>query len=310
MLFDGAAYFDESAKMFSRFFMKVLRLMKFVLYWGLRQLCRGHDGASMLKYGLVFKQLDVMNYSQILLYSVYSDLKTEVSRRLLGFLWWGLEPVLYMATFYVVFGVALQQGGNDYVYFLISGMVIWKWFDGSVRLACGAIPANQGLFQQIYLPKVLFVLVPVLTNTFKFLVVFLLLAIFLSLGGKGPGLVWWSLIPVCVAMLLFTFSISVFFAALLPFLQDLRQIIDNFMMLLMFMSGIFYRVNELSGKYNYIFDYNPVFHLISAFRGILVNGVVPEWSSIGFSLLCALPFGVVGYLIMRRYDRHYPKILM
>src|SRR5688572_12050636 len=104
-----------------------------------------------------------MRYNEILLYGVYSDLRTEVSRRFLGFLWWGLEPVMYMATFYLIFGLTLKQGDDNYVSFLLTGMVAWKWFDGSVRLASSAITANASLVQQIYVPKYIFVLIPVFT---------------------------------------------------------------------------------------------------------------------------------------------------
>ncbi len=251
-----------------------------------------------------------MNYKQILFYSVYSDLKTEVSRRMLGFLWWGLEPVLFMATFYLVFGLALQQGGGDFVYFLLSGMVFWKWFDGSVRLACSAIPANQGLSQQIYLPKVLLVMVPVLTNTFKFIIVFVLLAVFLGLNDRGPRMEWWALMPVMLVQFCLIFSLSVFFAAFLPFLQDLRQVIDNFMVLLMFISGIFYRVSDLAPDFASLFDLNPVFQLISAFRDIVVHGQLPNWQGVGYAFLFSIPLAIIGLLVLKRYDRHYPKILM
>ena len=67
-----------------------------------------------------------MNYKEILLYGVYSDLRTEVARRFLGFLWWIIDPVLYMAAFYVVFALALRQGGEDYAPFLLIGMVVWN----------------------------------------------------------------------------------------------------------------------------------------------------------------------------------------
>ena len=52
-----------------------------------------------------------MNYKEILLYGVYSDLRTEVARRFLGFLWWIIDPILYMGAFYIVFALALRQGG-------------------------------------------------------------------------------------------------------------------------------------------------------------------------------------------------------
>jgi lipopolysaccharide transport system permease protein len=116
-----------------------------------------------------------MNYGELVLYGVYTDLRTEVARRFLGFAWWILEPVMYMAVFYLVFGLGLRQGGPDYVPFLLSGMVAWKWFDGSVRQASNCIVMNAGLIQQIFVPKYVFGLIQIFTNTFKFLLILVLL---------------------------------------------------------------------------------------------------------------------------------------
>ena len=189
--------------------------------------------------------MQAMNYYDILVYSVYSDLRTEVSRRFFGFLWWILEPLMYMATFYLVFGVALGQGDDQFASFLLAGMVIWKWFDGSVRLASTSICNAYGLSQQIHLPKVIYVLIPLLSNTFKFVIIFLLLIGFLIGSESLRTEALWALIPVLLCQFYFTFCLSVFFASLLPFFQDLRQVIDNFMLMLMFMSGVFYRASCL-----------------------------------------------------------------
>lgn len=250
----------------------------------------------------------LMNYREILLYGVYSDLRTEIARRFLGFLWWIIEPVMYMAVFYVVFGLALRQGDANYVPFLLSGMIAWKWFDGSVRQAGTALAANAGLLQQIHVPKYLFPLIQILSNTFKFLIVLLLLLGFLLVTGHKPTWSWFALVPVILTQLTLIIALGFLLASIIPFAQDLKQVVDNLLMLMMFMSGIFFNADHVPEALRPAFELNPMVLIISAYRIILLEGQWPQWSQLGYSLLFSAPLLITASLIFRRYERHYPKL--
>lgn len=250
-----------------------------------------------------------MNYREIVLYGVYSDLRTEVARRFLGFLWWIIEPVMFMAVFYVVFGLALRQGTPGYVPFLLCGMVVWKWFDGSVRQASQAILMNAGLIQQIYVPKSLFVLIQIFSNTFKFFIVFLLLLGFLLVIGKSPSQEWLALLPIIVTQLLLIISVAMLLASIIPFAHDLKMVVDNLLMLMMFMSGVFFSSSDVPENMRSFFEYNPMVLIISAYRDVLLDNQWPQWSSLGYCLILSLPIMAVGLLILARNERRYPKLL-
>lgn len=251
-----------------------------------------------------------MNYWEIVLYGVRGELRTEVAKRLLGFLWWVIEPVMYMAVFYVVFGLALRQGGPDYVPFLLSGMIAWKWFDSSVRQASGSLGMNAGLIQQVYVPKCLFPLIQILGNSFKFLIVLALLLVFLLIIGKSPSLQWLALLPVILTQLMLITALGFLLAAIIPFAQDLKQVVDNLLMLMMFMSGIFFSADRVPESMRFAFELNPMVLLIAAYRDILLRGSWPDWASLGYVWLVVLPILLVATAIFRRFERHYPKMML
>ncbi|TXH91691.1 MAG: ABC transporter permease [Pseudomonas sp.] len=250
-----------------------------------------------------------MNYWEILCYGVYSELRTEIARRFLGFLWWIIEPIMYMAVFYVVFGMALRQGGADYVPFLLSGMIAWKWFDGSVRQASVSIPTNAGLVQQVYVPKLLFGLIQIFSNTFKFLIVLSLLLVFLLLTGKVPSVEWLGLVPVILTQLLLIIAVGLLLAAVIPFAQDLKLVVDNLLMLMMFMSGIFFSSDQVPESMRAAFEFNPMVLLISAYRDVLLHNQWPLWGALGYCVVLALPILGAALLILQRNERRYPKLL-
>ena len=250
-----------------------------------------------------------MNYMEVIYFGVYSELRTEIARRFLGFLWWIIEPVLYMAVFYIVFGLALRQGGPEYVPFLLTGMVAWKWFDGSVRQASVAIASNAGLIQQIYVPKALFALIQIFSNSFRFLLVLAMLLVFVCLLGKWPTPSWLALLPIIGVQLFLIISLGLLLAALMPLAQDLKLLVDNALMLMMFMSGIFFSAEQVPQALRSWFEYNPMVLIISAYRHVLLEGQWPNWWALGYCLLFALPLLGLGVWILRVNERRYPKLM-
>src|ERR1051325_10982390 len=100
-----------------------------------------------------------------------ADLHADAARGYVGFAWWVLEPLLYMAAFYVAFGLGIRQGGEHKLLFLLCGLVPWKWFQSSVQTSGGIIQANAGLIQQVYLPKYILPWMVLVTNGMKFLII-------------------------------------------------------------------------------------------------------------------------------------------
>ena len=56
-------------------------------------------------------------------------LKADSSKFKLGFLWWFLEPLMWICVFYVVFALILDTGrkSGDFVLFLAVGKLCVIW---------------------------------------------------------------------------------------------------------------------------------------------------------------------------------------
>ena len=101
-----------------------------------------------------------------------------------------------MGVYYLVFGLLLQRGGENYPVFLLTGLIPWMWFMKAVNGSSNSIIAGQNLMLQVGLPSIVFPLVSLLQATLKQIPVFILLFGFLWLQDINPGMHWWTLIPV------------------------------------------------------------------------------------------------------------------
>ena len=244
----------------------------------------------------------------IIYYKTYAELKAEAQRYYLGVLWWLIEPVLYMVVFYFVFAVLFQRGTEDFVVFLLTGLVFFQWFQSTVVQCADTLPANRGLINQVHVPKYVFQVVVMLKNTAKFGVVLAVLVLFLLIYGMGPTTAWLAAPLVLAVGGALIAGVSLLVAAVTPFVPDLRVLLDPGMRALLFMSGIFYDINAFDTPYRIVFELNPVAVLIDNLRTALVRNLSPDWWQLAAVLALAAVTGIAGIAIMRANESRYAKL--
>ncbi|MDE0000290.1 MAG: ABC transporter permease [Gammaproteobacteria bacterium] len=244
----------------------------------------------------------------IIQYKTYAELKAESQRYYLGFLWWLIEPVIYMLVFYFVFGILFQRGTEDFVVFLLTGLVFWHWFQSTVMQGVDTLQANRVLYNQVFVPKYLFPAVVMLKNSAKFGVVLAVLLLFLLVYGINPSAPWFTALPVLAVGGAFIAGTTALVAAITPFVPDLRVLIENGMRALLFMSGIFYDINSFQTPYRIVFELNPVALLIDNLRSVLLRNQFPDWGELAAVFLLATVLGLAGLALMRANESRYAKI--
>ena len=242
-------------------------------------------------------------------YKVYAELSAEAARTFLGILWWLIEPVLYMSVFYLIFGVLFQRGGEGFVYFLLIGLVVWKWFDSSIRSGMVSLQTNAAVIQQVYQPKFIFPVIVVLINTAKFLLVLLLLLLFLLISGKPVSITWLALLPLIGVQFVLIVGITSVCATVIPFLPDLKWVVDNGLTMLFFLSGVFFDISAMPEHLQGWLRLNPMAVLIDSYRSVLLLGQMPDWGHVFWVLLFSCVLVVVALQLFSRYDRIYPKLV-
>ena len=252
----------------------------------------------------------IMKYIDLVLYKSYVELRRDIVETYFGFLWWIIEPLLYMVAFYLVFSTGLRAGGNNYISFLLCGLVPWKWFASTVNQSCMSLVSNRGLIQQVYLPKIIFPFIPAAVNFLKFLFMAMILIIFLWIMGFSPHWNWLLLIPVICLQFCLTLGIGLMVAALVPFFMDLRVLVTNGLTMLMFLSGIFYDVSTFPEDIKNYFYFNPMVIIIETYRNILLHAELPSLHSFGLVALESFTLILAASVILIKLDKKYPKVLL
>lgn len=248
-------------------------------------------------------------YRRFIWIRAVSELKADVRTSHLGLAWWVLDPLIYMGVFYLVFAVGLRQGGEGFVPFLLVGLVAWRWFDFSVKKSASSLIDCRGLLSQIYLPKIVVPIVALVANSIRFLIIFsVLLVILLWMGSiQREGLVWLPLL--LLSQLAFIVGLSFFLASTVPFVPDIRRLIDYGLSLLFFMSGIFYKIDQANSLMYSLFMCNPMAYFIESHRRAVLYGDSPDLVYLALHVSLAVILFFVGQYFLRRYDKLYPLVI-
>lgn len=249
-----------------------------------------------------------LHYLELLLFSTYAELRAERERSYLGLLWWIIEPAMNMATYYLVFAVVLKNGQADYVPFLLVGLTFWQWFKSGVSHGGYAIWGQLNLIRQVSLPAKVFPSVQILADTVKFFCILALLLVILWGYGYKPGMQYFGLLPVLLVELIFTAAVAYLVAAVMPFVPDLRFVIEQVLQAVMFVSGVVFSLDSVPAALRRWFEMNPMVELIDSARDILMYARWPDWMALGRVTLISLVLFALGDFLITRLTPRYVKL--
>jgi len=238
------------------------------------------------------------------------NLKSEVSQSYLRYLWWLIDPLLYMAVFYIFFGLLLKHGGPDYLAYLLTGLVPFQWFAKTVSQASNSIVAGKGLMNQVRLSPLFFPLVSVLQNSGRQLVAFVMLFTFLIVIGLHPTLYWLGFIPIVLVQFVLIVAASCLVSMIVPFIRDFAYLVPTGIQFLFFCSGVFTRLESIPERWHSVFLMNPMANILYQYRLVFVQHSWPDWAwltwlAVGSAL--ALGVIIVGY---RYLEAVFPRVVL
>ena len=248
-----------------------------------------------------------VQYFDFIIYKTRADLRAEVRRFYVSYLWWILDPILNMIIFYIVFGLLMHKKQPDFVPFLLIGIVTWRWYAASVAHASMSMIQAKMILLKVNIPKIILPLVDFLADTFKFFIVFAILIIFLHVYGFSFSYSYFFLSYVFFVHAVHTICIGFVCSAIVPFLQDVKFIIDHLLHLQFFISGIFFDIKAIPEQYSIFISFNPMAVIIQSYRDILMGNHAPDILHLTYILIISVTIWAFTIQIISHYDKAYPR---
>ncbi|NET40068.1 MAG: ABC transporter permease [Cyanothece sp. SIO1E1] len=233
------------------------------------------------------------------------DMKLMYKRSALGVVWTLINPLLQLLIFIFIFQTIIKIDIPQYASYVFTGLLVWNWFQNSLFQATGIIINSRPLIRQPGFPKAILPVVIVSTGLIHFILALPILLIFLLIDGvKLTPLI--MILPLLqVLQFALTVTLAYFLAALNVSFRDTQHTLGVLLQFLFYLIPIFYELDSIPAKYWYAYGLNPMVHVVTCYRKILIWGTQPDWLALaivsGFTLLL-LP---VGYHLFRRQSLRF-----
>ncbi len=214
-----------------------------------------------------------------------------------------------LGVYVTVFSFLRPKNGDNFVVFLFTGIVFWRWFQAAVMRSSSSLISNRGLMLQVDLHKMIPPLSVVVIDTVKFLITFCILLVIVLVSGEGVNVNWLWLPVLLFTQIILITGCSFFVAGITPMFPDFSHILGTLMMLMMFCSGIFYPISMVPEKVQSLLMLNPMTVLILEYRGVFLKGLAVDWGNLGVVWAEALIILALGAAVLRKYNKRYPKII-
>ena len=257
------------------------------------------------KYGdsLVFLPLaNLLEKRELILYFSLTEIKIRYKASYLGFLWTALEPLLLFVLLFIVFTTIRDQTENFAIY-LIIGVAFYHLFARGTIGGLSSLKVHAGILKSLNVKRELF---PVIATGATSILMIVEIGVLLGLMPVFNFVPSWTLIliPITIVfLLLLILGISYFLSVAFVYIRDIQPLWTVFAHSLLFISPIFWYLNEVDGILLEIHKINPLGQIIELTHKIVFGEIPPLIDWIYASGLVALVF-IIGYGVFQKYEKY------
>jgi ABC-type polysaccharide/polyol phosphate export permease len=245
-----------------------------------------------------------MKYAQLIRLLVNRELTLRYKRSVIGIGWTLLNPVLTSLVLWYVFSFVFASklpSGQQFAPYLMAGILMNTFFNQSLTQSADSIASNGGVLTKIYVPPQIFAISSALAGLANFFIGLLPLALVCFVAGQPVAFTAPLVIVVGIALAFLTAGLGLALSILFIRFDDTRNIVNVFLMILMYLTPIFYPVSIMNETMQSIIKWNPLTSYLDIFRWAFSNNASPtlfNWVYMGIWSTFAL---LLGTYVFKKY---------
>ena len=242
------------------------------------------------------------NYKFLLKELIKRDIKGKYKDSVLGLFWSFLNPLLTMIVLTFIFSFVFKMSIENYPVYFLTGYLMFNFFAAATSGAMDSIKVNAAIIKKVYLPKYMFAVGTTCSEVVNFLIsLVVLVLVMVFTGAPFHWTMFLAVIPI-VLLVIMSLGVGLLLATLTTFFTDIKYLYSVFIMTLMYASAIFYPVEVLPVKYQFVFEFNPVYLAITGARDAILAGVFPNPWYMFLLAVVAFVFLGLGVFVFYKYQ--------
>lgn len=258
----------------------------------------------------IFK--DLYEYRELLKTNIKKDIRGKYKGSFLGILWSFLNPLLQVIVYAIVFPY-LMRGATieNYVVYLVTGIIPWTFFSTVVGIGTTSIKSNQGIIKKVYFPREILIISQVLSGLVNFFISCVIILLFCL--GFGVGISVHILFIPVIAVIQAILSLGILFitSAINVYIQDLEYIVGFLLNMAFYGTPIIYELSQFAsaGPLLKLIELNPTTPIINAYRDVFLYHQWPNPSGLIYVTILGLIILAIGYFVFRKLEKGFAEQL-
>ena len=233
------------------------------------------------------------------------DFKKRYYNDKLGLLWAFINPTIQVLIYYVVFTYILKTSRNssdNFALFIFSGLIFWMTFIETMKKSMKVLQTKRYLIENIQLNKIDLFLSTSLSTFLGFsfnILAYIVIALFLSVKFTSSIFI----LPVLILnTLMIGTGLGMILAIFYIYLKDINHIIDIFILLGFWSSGIFFPAESIYNFSPIIYYANPFVGILKNIRHILVSTNNIDFALLNLNFITGLALLMIGNFMINKYS--------
>jgi lipopolysaccharide transport system permease protein len=278
-------------------------------YWPIARKSRegvkpGAVGGRPRPYGSTVRGRELRHLTDLVAHLARRQIDAQHRLTVLGWLWPLARTVAQLAVLVFVFSRVLDLGIEDYALFVFTGLLVWSWHSAGLSEAAHSLERGRHLVFTPRFPDVALPLVAVAAPLVDLLVAMPVLLALLLVDGRLEATALLA-VPVLVALGAYTAGLGMAAASLNVLLRDVKNLVGVALMLLFYLTPIFYGLRNVPGELSWVLEANPMTHYVTGVRDVLFEGRLPDARSALVIGLAGPAAFVAGLLVFRRLQPRF-----
>ena len=241
---------------------------------------------------------NLKKYRFLLYELIKKDIKLKYRSSVLGVLWTLLEPLLTMLVLVLVFSEMLGKGDQYYPVYILSGRLLYGFFSNGTKAALKSIRSHSSMIGKVYVPKYMYPVATIMSNYIIFLISLVVLVAVSAVLKVSPTPYLLGAVAPLLIIVVLTLGVGLLLATLNVFFRDMEYLWGVALMLIMYMSAIFYKVDNIT-RHAWIFKVNPLYSVIVNFRNAIFGQPLDTYHLL-LSMVSSVVLLAVGMVVFWR----------
>jgi lipopolysaccharide transport system permease protein/teichoic acid transport system permease protein len=258
---------------------------------------------------------DIYDKRSILYELAKRDFQQQYTGSYLGFIWVFLQPLIFITVLYMVFTFGFKRAaspdGIPFSVYLISGMILWLFFSENFGKSTSTIRQHSFLLKKVDFRLSILPIIKLLSASIPHIFFIFVAIVVAAINGIYPSVYTLQIIYYFTATLVLLLGLGWLTSSTNVFVPDVAKIVTIFIQFGFWLTPIFWNIDKIPEKYQWIIKLNPLVYLIEGYRDSIIYKI-PFWEKPYQTLYFWIFTFIIlwlGITIFRKLRPHFAEVV-